>query len=164
MNFYTHCPSPLGQLTLLAHDQGLLGVYFEQHQHFRGLQDAKLNPDAPHLAMAVYQLHEYFAGQRKVFDLQLDLSRGSAFQQKVWLALATIPFATTCSYGELAQRIAAPKAVRALGAANGRNPFSIILPCHRVIASTGALTGYAGGLQRKQMLLEFERNQENRHD
>lgn len=161
MNFYSYCPSPLGELTLLASDQGLRGVYFTEHRHFTGLQQASHQPEARHLQQTIRQLQEYFEGQRQSFDLTLDLAQGTEFQQKVWRALQQIPFAATCSYAQLAVQIGSAKAVRAVGAANGRNPWSIIIPCHRVIASSGALTGYAGGLHRKQMLLKFEQDQLN---
>jgi methylated-DNA-[protein]-cysteine S-methyltransferase len=101
------------------------------------------------------QLREYFAGQRHEFALKLDLA-GTAFQRKVWNALLTIPFGETRSYGQIARQIGNPNAVRAVGAANGRNPVSIIAPCHRVIGSTGKLTGFAGGLDAKARLLAFE--------
>jgi len=102
------------------------------------------------------QLAEYFSGRRKAFDLRLDFA-GTEFQKKVWRALLTIPFGETRSYGEIAKQIGSPKAVRAVGAANGRNPISIVAPCHRVIGSTGKLTGFAGGLDTKAFLLDLER-------
>jgi methylated-DNA-[protein]-cysteine S-methyltransferase len=102
------------------------------------------------------QLQDYFAGHRTVFDLPLDLSRGTAFQQSVWQALLNIGAGTHQSYGQLAARLSKPQAVRAVGAAVGRNPVSIIVPCHRVLGSTGQLTGYAGGLERKRALLQLE--------
>ena len=108
------------------------------------------------LQRAAAQLNEFFSGQRQSFDLPLDLTNGTAFQQAVWQALLAIPFGQTTSYGELARRIGRPKAVRALGAAVGRNPIGIIVPCHRVIGADGSLTGYAGGLDRKTALLRIE--------
>lgn len=153
---YTEFSSPLGVFCLAASDTGLSGVYFEQHRHFKGIQGWQLAPEHPVLQLATQQLQEYFAGQRQHFDLPLDMSAGTPFQQSVWRALQQIPFGQTCSYGALAASINKLSAVRAVGAANGRNPLSIIVPCHRVIAANGALTGYAGGLKNKQALLQFE--------
>lgn len=159
MNYYLTIPSPLGELSLLASEQGLRGVFFEQHRYFNGVQQAQFAPELAILQQTADQLNDYFAGKRRQFDLQLDLQQGTVFQQKVWRALAQIPYASTRSYAALAQQIGQHSASRAVGAANGRNPFSIILPCHRVIASSGKLTGYAGGLERKQKLLQFEQGQ-----
>jgi len=159
MNYYLTIPSPLGELSLLASEQGLRGVFFEQHRYFNGVQQAQFAPELAILQQTANQLNDYFAGKRRQFDLQLDLQQGTVFQQKVWRALAQIPYASTRSYAALAQQIGQHNASRAVGAANGRNPFSIILPCHRVIASSGKLTGYAGGLERKQKLLQFEQSQ-----
>ena len=114
------------------------------------------DPAHPVLCIAAEQLTAYFAGQRSDFDLPLDLSHGTAFQQAIWQALLAIPHGTTTSYGELGARIGNPAAVRAVGAAVGRNPISVIVPCHRVIGMNGALTGYAGGLHRKTALLTLE--------
>ncbi len=156
MNSYLILPSPLGDLSLLASATGLRGIFFEQHRHFKGVQQAQFSSEHPILNLAAQQLRDYFAGTRQQFELPLDWQQGTAFQQKVWRALLRIPYASTCSYAELARQIGQASAVRAVGAANGRNPFSIIVPCHRVIASSGKLTGYAGGLSRKQSLLQFE--------
>ncbi|MFZ6767940.1 methylated-DNA--[protein]-cysteine S-methyltransferase [Undibacterium sp. Di26W] len=156
---YMNMDSPLGPLLLAASDSGICGVYFEHHKHFKGSAGWQLNPQHPLLLQAVRQLQDYFAGQRQDFDLPLDVSAGTAFQQAVWAGLRQIPFGMTTSYGQLAQHIRQPAAVRAVGAANGRNPISIIIPCHRVIASSGALTGYAGGLENKQALLALENGQ-----
>ncbi|MBI3286063.1 MAG: methylated-DNA--[protein]-cysteine S-methyltransferase [Burkholderiales bacterium] len=153
---YLNYASPLGTLLLAASDLGLAGVYFERHSHFQGGAGWRQDERDPVLLQAARQLGEYFAGLRRSFDLPLDLSAGSAFQQAVWRALQDIPYGRTESYAGLARRLAKPAAVRAVGAANGRNPLSIIVPCHRVIASSGALTGYAGGLHNKQILLELE--------
>lgn len=154
--FYINYPSPVGMLLIAANQQGLAGIYFEEHKHFKGCQGWHEQADHPVLQQARHQLAEYFAGQRQDFDLPLDCSAGTAFQQTVWQALRRIPYGTTVSYGELAKQIQHPAAVRAVGAANGRNPISIIIPCHRVIAGNGALTGYAGGVQNKQRLLALE--------
>jgi methylated-DNA-[protein]-cysteine S-methyltransferase len=149
--------SPLGPILLAASAQGLAGAWFVEGQ--RDTPDPShwaAAPDHPVLQQAAAQLADYFAGRRQHFDLALDLTHGTAFQQAVWQALVAIPFGKTTSYGELARRIGRPKAVRALGAAVGRNPVSIIVPCHRVIGANGALTGYAGGLDRKTALLQTE--------
>lgn len=154
--YFTDIHSPLGRLLLAASTQGLCGVYFEQHRHFKGSAGWVRMDDHPVLSATSLQLAEYFEGQRREFTLPLDLSAGTAFQQTVWQALLKIPYASTESYSGLAQHIGNPRAVRAVGAANGRNPVSIIVPCHRVIAASGALTGYAGGMQHKQALLNLE--------
>jgi methylated-DNA-[protein]-cysteine S-methyltransferase len=148
--------SPIGRLKLVATDDGLAGILWENDRPRR----VRLNIDAedrehPVLVEAERQLGEYFAGQRKDFAVTLDLA-GTAFQRKVWSALLTIPFGETRSYGQIARQIGRPSAVRAVGAANGRNPVSIIAPCHRVIGSTGKLTGFAGGLEVKAQLLALE--------
>lgn len=160
MNTYTTLTdSPLGELTLACSDRGLCGVWFEGQRHgpqtqvIQGWQPA---PDHPLLQATAAQLQDYFAVRRTVFDLPLDLSRGTAFQQAVWQALLSIAAGTHQSYGQLASRLNNPQAVRAVGAAVGRNPVSIIVPCHRVLGSTGQLTGYAGGLERKRALLLLE--------
>jgi methylated-DNA-[protein]-cysteine S-methyltransferase len=152
--------SPLGALTLAATGQGLAGVWFEGQRH---LPDELATParwptDAAHpvLEKAAQQLGEYFALQRHEFDLPLDLSGGTAFQQAVWQALLAIPAGHTTSYGWISQHIGNAAAVRAVGAAVGRNPISIIVPCHRVLGADGSLTGYAGGLNRKTALLSLE--------
>jgi methylated-DNA-[protein]-cysteine S-methyltransferase len=148
---FTEIETPVGALTLVAGDDGLRAVLWPRDSPPRDA-DAGSHPV---LAEAEQQLHEYFAGARRSFDLPLDLV-GTPFQQRAWLALATIPFATTISYGEQARRLGVPRAVRAIGAANGRNPLSIVLPCHRVVGASGALTGYGGGLDAKRHLLEHE--------
>ncbi|MEB0138850.1 MULTISPECIES: methylated-DNA--[protein]-cysteine S-methyltransferase [unclassified Undibacterium] len=155
MNMLTYA-SPLGPLLIAASTQGISGVYFESHRHFKGSAAWHSAPEHPLLLAAELQLQQYFAGIRVAFDLPLDISGGTAFQQTVWRALQTIPAGVTRSYSELAQSIGKPGAVRAVGSANARNPLSILIPCHRVIAASGALSGYAGGLQNKQDLLAFE--------
>jgi methylated-DNA-[protein]-cysteine S-methyltransferase len=147
-------PSPLGPLRLVADDLALVGIYFPEHRP----APAHAGDDVarhPVLDLAARELDEYFAGRRRRFSLPLD-PRGTAFQQEVWRALAAIEFGARRSYADLARQIGQPTAVRAVGAANGRNPLSIVLPCHRVVASDGALTGYAGGLAAKQWLLAHE--------
>ena len=157
--YFTTINSPLGVLTLTANQDGLTGVYFEEHRHFKGLEGGQRKSDFPLFDRVATQLGQFFDGTRQTFDVPLDLSAGTAFQQQVWRALQTIPYGETCSYGELARHLHNPQAVRAVGAANGRNPLSIIIPCHRVIAANGALTGYAGGLKNKHYLLKFEAEQ-----
>lgn len=150
-------PSPVGDLTLVASDRGLVAVLWPDDDPGRVRLDAPTpQPDHPVLAQAASQLRAYFDGARRSFDLPLDF-RGTAFQQRVWAALLTIPFGETRSYGDIARAIGHPTASRAVGAANGRNPISIIAPCHRVVGSNGALTGFAGGLATKTWLLDHER-------
>ena len=148
--------SPVGALTLIASDAGLSAVLWENDDPKRvrvgDLIDA---PQHPILVQAERELREYFAGERRSFSVPLDAS-GTAFQKKAWAVLLTIPYGETRSYGQLAAQVGNPKASRAVGAANGRNPISIIVPCHRAIASDGALTGFAGGLEAKRHLLALE--------
>ena len=150
--------SPVGTLTLVAGDEGLRAVIWPDGRLDRvGLAGETLTPgDAPVLDATAAQLDEYFAGTRTTFDLPLDL-HGTPFQLAAWQALAEIPYGETRTYGEQADRIGRPTAVRAIGAANGRNPVSIVLPCHRVIGSNGSLVGFGGGLEVKAALLELER-------
>ena len=157
----TRFPSPLGTIAIAATDQGLAGLWFTENQRYLPLEltgPAAWPEDDGHpvLRQASEQLGEYFSGRRSRFDLPLDLRCGTAFQQSVWQALLAIPQGEVTSYGEVSRRIGNPAAVRAVGGAIGRNPISIIVPCHRVTASCGALTGYAGGLDRKTALLRLE--------
>ena len=156
----THFQSPLGAMTLAATHAGLAGVWFNGQRHLPPelTKDTSWPRDANHplLKKAAQQLTQYFAGQRHVFDLPLDLSGGTEFQQAVWQALLAIPPGRTTSYGSISLNISNPAAVRAVGAAVGRNPISIIVPCHRVVGADGSLTGYAGGLDRKTALLRLE--------
>jgi methylated-DNA-[protein]-cysteine S-methyltransferase len=158
--YFTEIESPLGTLTLRATGRGLTGVYMQDHRHGpEELQRRGWLRDDRRCADARAQLGEYFAGQRKVFTVPIDREAlaGTDFQRRVWAALEAIPYGVTISYGELARRIEQPAAVRAVGLANGRNPLSIIVPCHRVIGANGKLTGYGGGVERKQWLLELEK-------
>ena len=148
--------SPLGAMVVAATSRGLAGVWFEGQRHMPDHSAWPLQPAHPVLRQAIAQLADYFAGKRAAFDLPLDLQGGTSFQQAVWQALLAIPAGGTTSYGVLSQRIGKPAAVRAVGAAVGRNPVSIIVPCHRVLGSNGSLTGYAGGLERKSALLQLE--------
>jgi methylated-DNA-[protein]-cysteine S-methyltransferase len=148
--FYTHMPSPIGPLQLLGDEHALQGLYmhpYDPPDHWREASEP--------FADAIEQLEQYFAGERVEFDLPLDM-RGTDFQRNVWEALLTIPYGETRSYGEIAKQIGRPDRARAVGAANGSNPVSIIVPCHRVIGSDGSLTGYGGGLPRKRWLLDHE--------
>ena len=153
---YKTMKSPVGVLKLVGSDAGLAAVLWEHDRPNRVRLDANVEaPDHPVLVEAERQLGEYFAGKRKAFTVKLDY-RGTSFQKKVWDALLAIPFGETRTYGELARQIGSPAAVRAVGAANGRNPIAIIGPCHRVVGSTGKLTGFAGGLEAKATLLKLE--------
>lgn len=156
---YMYMDSPVGVLKLVAHDQALVAVMWDNEDHKR-VRLAELIEDRQHpmLHKVKQQLEEYFAGQRQQFDLPLDF-QGTAFQQQVWQALLSIPYGETRSYKEIAVQLGNEKAVRAVGAANGKNPISIIAPCHRVIGSSGALVGFAGGLDKKQILLSLEQSQ-----
>ncbi len=159
MIFYIEHPSPIGTLLIAATDAGISGIYFEEHKHFKG-KDAWSQTPTPlamrHLAHAAMQLDEYFAGKRTEFTVALDMV-GTEFQRGVWTALGAIPFGKSVSYAQHAHALGNPKALRAVGSAIGKNPVSIIVPCHRVIGSSGAVTGYAGGLERKKFLLALEK-------
>lgn len=148
--------SPVSTLRLVAGEAGLVAILWAEERVGRvPLGPTVAAPDYPLLNEAAAQLHAYFSGHRRSFDLPLDF-RGTAFQRSVWEALLTIPYGETRSYGEIARQIGRPSAVRAVGAANGRNPLSIVAPCHRVIGGGGALTGFAGGLAAKRLLLDLE--------
>jgi methylated-DNA-[protein]-cysteine S-methyltransferase len=154
---YKWVDSPVGRLKLVATDEGLAGILWAADRPGR----VRLKADAedaghPVLAEAERQLAEYFEGRRRTFTLKLDVA-GTVFQRKVWRALLTIPFGETRSYAQIAKQIGSPGASRAVGAANGRNPLSIVAPCHRVIGASGKLTGFAGGLDAKAYLLALER-------
>lgn len=150
--------SPLGPLTVVASGQGLCAVLWPDDPDGRVRLDDTAEVDShPVLDPAVEQLAEYFAGERQAFDLPLDL-RGTEFQVQVWRSLAEIPYGETSTYGRQADHIGRPTAVRAVGAANGRNPVSIVLPCHRIVGADGSLTGFAGGLEAKRFLLDHERS------
>lgn len=146
--------SPVGPLRLVRSEYGLQGLYFAQHRHAPALDPAWLSDDTGFDDVRA-QLDAYFAGELREFDLPLD-PVGTVWQHRVWTALRDIPYGRTWSYGELAARLGAPGSARAAGLANGRNPLSIIVPCHRVIGADGRLTGYGGGLARKEFLLGLE--------
>ena len=154
---YKYVASPVGRLKLVASEAGLAAVLWENSDPTR-VPLPQMQEDGRHglLAETERQLRDYIAGERTTFKLPLDL-RGTPFQQEVWRALQAIPFGATLIYGELAHRLGKPGASRAVGAANGRNPISIIVPCHRVVGSTGKLTGFAGGMDAKEYLLRLER-------
>jgi methylated-DNA-[protein]-cysteine S-methyltransferase len=145
----------LTRLYLVASETGLRGVHWKKQKAPMARSLAGTEPEIGILKQAVRELGEYLEGKRKTFDVRLD-AHGTPFQLKVWKELARIPYGKTCSYADIAARVKKPTAVRAVGAANGRNPLSIIVPCHRVISSSGALTGYSGGLGVKSRLLELE--------
>ena len=154
--------TPIGLLTLVASDKGLTNILFDSEPP----EDAGLPTDLPSaddsdetLSAAAAQIEEYFAGTRRDFDVPLDLA-GTDFQRQAWLALADVPYGETTTYGEQAERIGRPGAFRAVGGANGQNPVPIVLPCHRIIGADGSLTGFGGGLDLKQRLLDHERAQQ----
>jgi methylated-DNA-[protein]-cysteine S-methyltransferase len=153
---FTEIDTPTGKLHLIANEAALVGIFWQAEDYSSAeLENATRDDRHPILMRAVEQLNEYFAGKRTAFDLPLD-PKGTEFQKKVWMALRGIPFGQTASYGQIAKRIGMPTASRAVGAANGRNPLPIIVPCHRVIGANGTLTGFGGGLDRKEWLLKHE--------
>ena len=160
MTSTTQLDSPIGRLRLVATDRGLSRLLFDEQADadLRSAGDSTQTDDHPVLAAATTQLEEYFAGQRQEFDVPLDLE-GTEFQRAAWSALASVPYGETRSYRQQAEAIGRPKAVRAIGAANGRNPVPIVLPCHRIVGSDGSLTGYGGGLPIKEYLLNHEQTQ-----
>jgi methylated-DNA-[protein]-cysteine S-methyltransferase len=156
---YAECTSTQGNLYLAATPQGLAGMWFTDQRHLPDVSSWQRHHDTSQqrvLKQTQQQLEAYFAGELQQFDLPLDLSAGTPFQQVVWQALLKIPFGQTTSYGALSSRIGKPLAVRAVGTAIGRNPIGIIVPCHRVVGADGSLTGYAGGLHRKEAFLTLE--------
>jgi methylated-DNA-[protein]-cysteine S-methyltransferase len=156
MQYYDFYDSPHGQMLLVANDAGLAGVYFDGQKYYPQIAQAWKH-DANHAALrdAKRELAEYFAGKRERFETSL-APHGTPFQRAVWNAISTVAFGETITYGELARRAGYPGSVRAAGAATGRNPLTILVPCHRIVGSTGSLTGYAGGLDRKRALLLLE--------
>ena len=154
---YSLMPSPLGNVLLVANGDALCGVYFDEQKYLPSIDSAwQEDEDSAVLRAAHNQLDQYFAGSRKRFELPLG-PNGTPFQRAVWNAIAQVPWGETLTYAELASRAGRPGSARAAGAATGRNPLSIIVPCHRIVGSDGSLTGYAGGLDRKQKLLALER-------
>lgn len=158
MTYYTKYKSPVGELLLISNGEHLTGLYMENSAHPVEVQSEWIESEHnPVFQKTVVQLSEYFNGTLTSFDLPLKM-QGTAFQKKVWAALEEIPYGETISYKKLATRIGNPKASRAVGLANGKNPISIIVPCHRVIGANGDLVGYGGGLRRKAQLLELEKS------
>jgi methylated-DNA-[protein]-cysteine S-methyltransferase len=156
VNRYDFVPSPLGTLLLVARDGALAGIYFQGQRYAPAVAaDWQRAADDPVLSAARVQLTEYFAGRRTEFALPL-APQGTPFQRAVWAAIATVPYGATVAYRELAARAGRPGSVRAAGTATGRNPLTIVVPCHRIVGADGALTGYAGGLERKRALLALE--------
>ncbi|MEP4890954.1 MAG: methylated-DNA--[protein]-cysteine S-methyltransferase [Aliiglaciecola sp.] len=149
---YSYLDTPIGQLEICANSREVVSIYFSDPQQ-------GTYPSNAITKEALAQLKAYFARKLTRFELPL-AAQGTAFQHQVWQALATIPYGSTCSYADIANQLQNPKAVRAVGAANGKNPLSIVIPCHRVIGKNGTLTGYAGGLGRKSWLLDFEQGAE----
>jgi methylated-DNA-[protein]-cysteine S-methyltransferase len=155
--FHKFITSPVGKLKLVASDKGLVAILWENDNPRRVPLTSSMEDDQQKILVEVErQLNQYFAGERRSFSLPLDM-KGTPFQKDVWEALLSIPFGETRSYGQLAKQIGRSSASRAVGAANGRNPISIIVPCHRVIGSSGKLTGFAGGLETKATLLDMEK-------
>ena len=156
MRYYDICTSPYGEMLLVGEDEGLSGVYFEGQKYFPAIE-AEWRRDADHalLRHAKRELAEYFGGERERFETVL-APEGTVFQRSVWKAISTVGFGETITYGELARRAGCIGSARAAGAATGRNPITIIIPCHRIVGSNGSLTGYAGGLGRKRALLALE--------
>jgi methylated-DNA-[protein]-cysteine S-methyltransferase len=157
---FTEMDTPIGTLRICGTEKGLTGLFMEDHRH--GPEDSEQlawQRDDALFAEARAQLADYFAGRRTTFTLAIDRDAlgGTPFQRRVWLELEKIPYGETISYGELAKRIENPAAMRAVGLANGKNPISIVVPCHRVIGANGSLTGYGGGMERKRWLLDLER-------
>lgn len=153
---YDTWKGPQGRMTLVASEEGLAGVYFARQKHYpSSRREWRRDPRHPVLRRAKKELGQYFAGRRRRFTLPL-APAGTAFQKSVWKAIAAVPFGKTLTYGELARRAGHPGSARAAGAATGRNPLGIVVPCHRIRGSGGSLTGYAGGLARKRALLVLE--------
>lgn len=155
--FYTEMESPVGKLRLVGNEKGLRQLSFVNGRHTRGVAREWVRDEKP-FEEAMRQLRAYFRGELKEFDLALEM-QGTEFQKSVWDELRKIPYGETRSYGQVAEFIGNPKAMRAVGAANGQNPIAIIVPCHRVIGSSGSLTGFGGGMDCKKRLLELEKGQ-----
>jgi len=156
---YTELKSPIGPIFIEGTEDAVTGLHLAGHKHWNGLKEGSRPSDAA-FAEVRAQLDQYFAGDRREFEVSLKLA-GTPFQDRVWQALCAIPYGETITYGELACRVGVPSASRAVGAANGRNPVSILVPCHRVVATNGKLTGYGGGLEAKRWLLDWEGGQKS---
>lgn len=156
MTGWTTIDTPLGAMVLAVRSDALIGAWFEGQRHFPGLGEGwREQPGHPVLRAAALQLGGYFEGRLRAFELPLALD-GTPFQREVWRRISGVGYGRTSTYGELAEALGRPAAARAVGAATGRNPLSIVIPCHRMVGRNGALTGYAGGLPRKRALLELE--------
>jgi methylated-DNA-[protein]-cysteine S-methyltransferase len=156
MHYYDFYESPHGRMLLVAVDEGLCGVYFDgQKYHPQVASQWRRDANHPPLRQTKRELAEYFCGERKRFEVAL-APEGTAFQRSMWKAISSVEFGKTITYGELARRAGCPGSARAAGAATGRNPIGVIVPCHRIVGSNGSLTGYAGGLDRKRALLALE--------
>jgi methylated-DNA-[protein]-cysteine S-methyltransferase len=155
VTWFVTIPSPIGPLTLTSSGSGLSGVHMAPHP-VAARRSLLWREDSSLFDQATRQLAEYFGGTRRAFDVPLELTNGTPFQSEVWRALEKIPYGETISYGELARRVGRPTGGRSVGAAVGRNPWAVIVPCHRVIAANGELTGFGGGIERKRWLLEHE--------
>jgi methylated-DNA-[protein]-cysteine S-methyltransferase len=148
--------TPLGRVLVVIADEHLVGLYFDGHERTPALEGVP-HRETDMLGQVRAQLEEYFAGTRETFEIPLE-PEGTPFQREVWTALVAIPPGTTATYGEIAQQIGRPQAARAVGAANGGNPISIVIPCHRLVGASGGLTGYGWGIERKQWLIDHERS------
>jgi methylated-DNA-[protein]-cysteine S-methyltransferase len=155
MTYYDLIESPIGQLLVTGDGVNLTGIYMENHKSGPTIASAWVR-DPTRFDPVRQQLEDYFSGRRSSFDLAIVFEGGTEFQRSIWAELSAIPYGGTVSYGDLARKVGAPKASRAVGAAVGKNPISVVVPCHRVVGSGGAITGYAGGLARKRKLLELE--------
>ena len=159
-SYYTCIESPIGRLMLTANERAVTGVYFSTGDKARKEPDPAWRDSEARFEQARLELEEYFAGQRRCFEVALE-PRATPFQSKVLAALNQIPFGQVRSYKQIAETIGSPKAVRAVGSANGNNPLAIFIPCHRVVGSNGALTGFSGGLDAKRYLLSLEQTQQS---
>jgi methylated-DNA-[protein]-cysteine S-methyltransferase len=156
MNYYDFYESPMGRMLIVATDDGLNGLYFVDQKYYREVEaDWTQAPNHPVVRQTAREMQEYFAGKRKEFEVGL-APEGTTFQSQVWKAISSVKYGTNITYSELARRAGHPDAIRAAGTATGRNPITIIVPCHRIVGSDGSLTGYAGGLDRKRALQELE--------
>lgn len=153
---WTTTRSPIGVITVVGGDAGVSGLYMEEHRHRPPLRDGAVRDDTS-FAPLIGELEEYFAGARQTFTAPVAFDGGTVFQRRVWAALLAIPYGATTTYGAIAADLGLPGGSRAVGLANGRNPVSIVVPCHRVVGSDGRLTGYGGGTERKRWLLDLER-------
>ena len=156
MNYYDFYDSPMGKMLIVAADEGLRGLYFIDQKYYREVEDGWTRAPKHHVVrQTAREMQQYFAGDRKEFDVPL-AAEGTPFQARVWTAISSVKYGASITYSELARRAGHPDAIRAAGTATGRNPITIIVPCHRIVGSDGSLTGYAGGLDRKRALQALE--------